>query len=102
MNKASDCLIFVAFTLLFLFPQIGLAYENTIVIPVDEDDDYEYGLYQTHDNATGKNRSGSYIYQKPEEEREEPDDIYFKEKWDEMLEDSGMGRKERRRERDRE
>ena len=89
MNKASDCLIFVAFTLLFLFPQIGPAYETTFVTPVGEDDDHEYGIYQTHDNETGERRSGSYIYQKPEK-REEPDDIYFKEKWDEMLEEYGM------------
>ncbi len=94
MNKASDCLIFVAFTLLFLFPQIGLAYENTLVIPSFEDDDYEYGVYQTHDNETGENKSGSYIYQKPEKKREEPDDSYFREKWEEMLEEyemEGMG-----------
>ena len=97
MNKTSDCLIFVAFTLLFLFPQIGLAYENTFVFPVDEDDDYEYGTYQTHDNKTGERRSGSYIYQKPEK-REEPKDIYFKEKWDEMREDAGLGRREHDRE----
>jgi len=64
MNKTSDCLIFVAFTLLFLFPQIGLAYENTFVFPVDEDDDYEYGTYQTHDNKTGERRLGLIVIHK--------------------------------------
>lgn len=89
MNKASDCLIFVAFTLLFLFPQIGLAHENTFVFPVDEDDDYEYGVYQTHDNETGQNETGTYIYKKPDIQ-EEPEDTYLEEKWDEMMEEYGL------------
>ena len=65
------------------------AYENTVVFPTHEDNDFEYGTYTTHDNATGENETGSYIYQKPEKQ-EEPRDIYFEEKWEEMKEDAGV------------
>ena len=78
------CLVVVAIALGWCY-----AHENTILMPSSEDNAFEYGIYTTHDNATGENKTGTYIYQKPER-REEPDRGYVEEKWDEMMEEYGL------------